>query len=383
MAQTRLTLPPLVTGRRQSNPERPRVLYVYGALEGLTATTRYRALNMCEFLRERGIDAQAVGDNHLRRRPEWMLSFDVMVIVRIPLYPALRDFIQAARQRGAPVLYDVDDLIWDGALLDSMDLPPEDKQHYRSHAERYHRAIDVCDSVVVPTEYLADQVAKLGKPVSVVRNGVSRLQIRLSTEAMARRRPSDAPAIGYFGGSATHRRDFQTAAPALRQLLEEFPRMRLLVGGYVDLPRELAAFKGRVARAPWVRWERLPGQLALANVNIAPLEVGNPFCEGKSELKYFEAGLLAIPTVASATDTFRRAIAPGQNGYVAATEQDWYESLRLLIEQPALRARMGNRAREHVLGGYAAGPIGEAAFGVVQRALGAAETSRVPPAVTA
>ena len=37
------------------------------------------------------------------------------------------------------------------------------------------------------------------------------------------------------------------------------------------------------------------------DINLAPLEVGNPFCEAKSQLKFFEAGLVNCTTIASPT----------------------------------------------------------------------------------
>ena len=57
----------------------------------------------------------------------------------------------------------------------------------------------------------------------------------------------------------------------------------------------------------------LPAEMARFDVSIAPLEVGNVFCEAKSELKYVQAALLDVCTIASPTGPYRRAIRDGEN----------------------------------------------------------------------
>ena len=84
--------------------------------------------------------------------------------------------------------------------------------------------------------------------------------------------------------------------------------------------------------------------IARSDVNLAPLEIGNPFCEAKSELKFFEAGIVGVPTVASATRTFREAIADGIDGFVASTADEWVAKLSQLIESADRRNRMGELA---------------------------------------
>ena len=68
----------------------------------------------------------------------------------------------------------------------------------------------------------------------------------------------------------------------------------------------------------------LPTEMARFDINLAPLEVGNSFCEAKSELKFFDAALVDVPTVASPTGPFRRAIDRGRTGFLATSGDDWY-----------------------------------------------------------
>ncbi|MBV8810130.1 MAG: glycosyltransferase [Acidobacteriaceae bacterium] len=77
--------------------------------------------------------------------------------------------------------------------------------------------------------------------------------------------------------------------------------------------------------------------------------MGNPFCEAKSELKYFEAALAGAVTIASATGPFRRAIRHRETGFIAETMHDWYDSLSALIGDRHLRERVATAAHRHVL----------------------------------
>ena len=164
------------------------------------------------------------------------------------------------------------------------------------------------------TETLAAACRALGKRTAILPNGLA-----VRPPAPSERPDGVEVRLGYMSGTATHQRDFAVAVPALCRILEEQAAVRLRVVGALDL-REfpaLAAFGDRVAQRPLVSWEALQAEIAAVDVCLAPLEVGNPFCEAKSELKWIEAGAAGVPTVASATapsaprsPTARRASSP-------------------------------------------------------------------------
>jgi SAM-dependent methyltransferase/uncharacterized protein YbaR (Trm112 family) len=66
-------------------------------------------------------------------------------------------------------------------------------------------------------------------------------------------------------------------------------------------------------------------------------------------LKFFEAALVDVPTIASPTGPYRRAIEHGKTGFLAASTDDWYEYGKRLIEDPELRARIGREAYNEAL----------------------------------
>jgi hypothetical protein len=101
-----------------------------------------------------------------------------------------------------------------------------------------------------------------------------------------------------------------------------------------------------------VKLDALPTEIARFAVNIAPLEADNPFCEAKSELKFFEAALAGVPTIASPAGPFQRAIDDGVTGFLARTEDEWHAALTRLLTDGALRARMAQAAYHVSLGRF-------------------------------
>jgi glycosyltransferase involved in cell wall biosynthesis len=97
-----------------------------------------------------------------------------------------------------------------------------------------------------------------------------------------------------------------------------------------------------------VEWHKLPRQIAQVDINIAPL-VDNPQRRAKSPVKYLEAALVGVPTVASRLDPYQNDIADGTTGLLAATNEEWVDCLTRLKEGAGLRRRMGEAARDHVL----------------------------------
>jgi len=80
-----------------------------------------------------------------------------------------------------------------------------------------------------------------------------------------------------------------------------------------------------------------------------PLQAGNPFVEAKSELKYFEAALAGVCSVASPTGPYRRAIAHGETGFLASSSAEWETTLLRLVDDPRLRAGVAQAALLDVL----------------------------------
>jgi glycosyltransferase involved in cell wall biosynthesis len=335
---------------------RPRALFISG--EQHTPGTLYRIDRYAATARVLGYEARCMEAAPVG--PEDLDRVRLVVIWREPHSAHIDGIVQVAHSQGAMVIFDVDDLMFrpEMAVIDIIDGIRSQKfseLETQAFFARIGRTLKACDLVTCPTEELARHARRMGKPAYVLPNGFDAEAHAVSRAARRRwlAEGDDLLRIGYAAGSRTHQRDFAVAAGAVARVLRENDKARLTVfrdpssGEGVVLMDEFEEFAGLEDRIEWrdmVKLPELPNELARFAVNIAPLEAGNPFCEAKSELKYFEAGLVGVPTVASPSGPYRRAIADGVTGRLAATPDEWYDALRGLLADKPERQRMGMAA---------------------------------------
>jgi glycosyltransferase involved in cell wall biosynthesis len=313
-------------------------------------------------------------DRRLHERLEEILLFDLVVIVRGRLAPEIAPLLPFADQFSIPVVCDLDDYLFDDEVISYSDhlgaMPLEQAQ---GQIRDYRELILRSGCYTGATDFLREQAALLGKTSFVIPNGLNLAQLELSRQALEEVRHSPRRAevrIGYFSGTLTHQSDFRVIAPVLVRLLGEFPHLALTVAGDFNLEQfpEFAVFGDRVEKRPFVDWRLLPSEIARADINVIPLVI-NPFTEGKSDLKYYEAAMVEVPCVASPTAAYQRCIKHGSNGFLARTENDWYAALRALILDPDLRRQMGRSAYLHAIEHYVPASIGDRALAVYRSIL--------------
>ena len=344
-----------------TSPRKFRVLYITGAPD--LPSNRYRVYNFEEYLSDFEIETNHINQFEISDKLDEILTFDLIVMFRVAMDENLTRLIDICRKLNIPTIFDVDDYVFEPkiATVEYIDgirfLPKEELSLYFEGVKRYRKTLLSCDYFTTTTEYLAERSKELGKKAFVLRNGLNKEIVEISKRVKESYKKEDNfIKIGYFSGTKTHQKDFAVVVGGIRRILSEYNNVKLLIGGYLDLKEfpELDKFKDRIETLPWVPWQKLPFNIIKADINIVPLEVGNPFSEAKSELKYFEAALLKIPTIASPTDAFKYAIKDGVNGFLAKDENEWYTKLKNLIENEELRRKIGERAYEHSLGEYSA-----------------------------
>jgi glycosyltransferase involved in cell wall biosynthesis len=248
------------------------------------------------------------------------------------------------------VIFDTDDLVFDPNALAHVaaleDMDSAERQLYVAGVGRYRHTLEAVAAATVSTEALAEEARRVVPAVEVSYNAVSAEMVDLAEAARVERsqRVCETVTVAYLSGTPTHNRDFEEAADALVWMLEEFPESRFVAVGHLELDDRFVRFGDRVRHMPLQPWRELPRILADVDVNLAPLEPDNPFTDSKSCLKYIEAGLVGVPTIASPRRDFVRAVRHGDNGLLADSPEEWRTALGSLVASPVLRAELGGRA---------------------------------------
>ena len=342
----------------------PRIVFVAG--EPATPGEVYRVTRFARAAELAGAITVILAVEEVPTRRADFVGADLVVIWRAGWSEEVASAVDAANGAGAKLMFDVDDLMVEPELavpevIDGIRTQNIAMASVQDHYTRIRTSMANCEFACTTTDELAWYIRVHGKPTFVLPNGFDWAALQRSRRVARTRRLDGGDGLvrlGYAAGSRTHQRDFAQIAEPVGRILRERPATRLVLfttrvdNAPVLNPAEFPALAGLDAQIEWrelVPLAQLPEELGRFDINLVPLEIGNPFCEAKSELKYFEAALVDVCTVASATGPFRRAIGNGRTGFLAATPDDWYAMLRMLVDDPAMRARVGRAAYRGVL----------------------------------
>jgi len=325
------------------------VLFISQAPE---VSRRYR----CEFQAEQLELLGATCDVAIDGEVDWaevVHRYGSFVLHRVPFRPELEIFIATAHDLGKAVLFDTDDLIFDPEAVRDVaayaGMAAAEQELFVDGLRRYGETLRRSDGVIVSTAALQEEAGRLHDRVVVAPNVLGGLWQEEAATLRGGRDRGGEVVIGYLSGTATHDRDFEVAADGVRDALERHPNTVLEIVGPLALDGRFDHFGARVRRRPLVPWDELPAAISRLDVNLAPLEPGNRFTACKSSIKYIEAGALGVPTVASHTPDFVRAVEDQTTGILAEGTEGWSAALLELTADAELRARLGAAARADVL----------------------------------
>ena len=317
---------------------------------------RYRVFNIAEGLREAGYAVHILPFDRLDDVRCYRWTAHALVLFRAEYDPlaGIGGVLRYARANGMRLVYDIDDLVFDPAITDHIDglrvMGRHQRRRFIAAIAGQRRLLLECDLATVSTAPIARAVAALGRPSAVIPNSLNREQLGIAEQIAAAGRAADGLVrIGYFSGTRTHQRDFAICEEALLDIMDRHRELRFRLVGHLDLGPQWQRHRDRVERIGFLPPSELLRAIAETDINLAPLEPGNPFCEAKSELKFFEAAIVGVPTIASATEPFAAAIEDGVSGLLVSDAQGWRRALDLLVTSQDRRRAIGAAAKQRAL----------------------------------
>lgn len=336
-------------------PDDRKKVLLLSRYENLGASSRIRMYQYIPYLSSQGIDVTVspLLDNRYladlysgRRLKVWPIisaylyrlgrilkshQYDLLWIEK-ELFPWLPSFMEKMPEfLNIPYVLDLDDAI------------------FHSYDEHRHRAVRLIleDKIrkvvagaawtVVGNPYLQRYARRITTRVSVIPSVID--QNRYSGEQNPVSH-NGVFTIGWIGSPATAN-CIETIIPVLRTFCSARKSRVLLVGsGNVDMPGVPVEFR------PWSEETELDDIMEF-DVGIMPLS-DIPWHRGKSGFKLIQYMASGKPVIASPVGVNSLIVKDRENGYIAKTEAEWLEALRILHDHPDKRLHMGRIGRKNI-----------------------------------
>ena len=339
-----------IVNKFKAVPRDQYILLIDGVENIIPQCTRYRVLNKAEQLRKHGFEVKVVNLSDFQLSMAQNASH--IIIYRSPISPELLRLCHLAKDYGKPVFFDIDDLVFDTVYTDQLSytqgLNQVEKGNYDAGVRNYGYMLENCDGAITSTNQLQEELKKYQSTVLLNRNLASDELISISSQFLKDySQVSDVVKIGYFSGSISHNENFELIKPAIKQLLKKYSNVQLHIVGILDIPKDMKPFGNQIVTHDYVDWDKLPALISEVDINLAPL-VDSIFNRAKSEIKWIEAALVKVPTVASKIGAFSDEVVDGGTGLLA-TDDEWFDKLESLVLSLELRQKLAESAYRAVL----------------------------------
>lgn len=276
---------------------------------------------------------------------------DVIITQRVPVRTEAEaeSLLATARMRGIPVIYDLDDNLFE--------LDPE------AEGGKYRRLLGVvralslgADEVWASTQALADDL--LGRGVRRIR--VQRNQLDpetwggvLQQAASGIKKDSGSPVRLLCMGTRTHADDFALIEPALRDLKRKYgSALEICIIGVCPNDSDESGFITSISPPAFVgasypAFVSWMASQSSFDIGLSPLRE-NAFNRCKSEIKFLDYSALGLVPVVSDLEPYRDVVSNGLNGYLVPGDADsWFDVLDKLVGSAEARAAVVANARRN------------------------------------
>jgi glycosyltransferase involved in cell wall biosynthesis len=277
--------------------------------------------------------ARLLAEKALRTPAVLLLAarYKVVFIQRATFFPGVEALLKAINPN---IVFDFDDSIFIadpdsasgvlGALKNAM------------RGEEFGRIVRASKLILANNEFLKDQAKPYNERVLVFHEAID-----TDRHAFKPKAPGPVTVIGWIGSPSTAAY-LKFVEPALKRLARTHKIKLKVVGA------------GPSYVCPGVEVERAAWSLATEAAEVATFDIGimpqptTVWAEGKWGTKMLQYHATGIPGVATYSKANAELLHDGVNGFFAAGEDEWVEKLKVLIESPELRRKMGEAGREQV-----------------------------------
>lgn len=317
-----------------------KILFIVPRLD--KASSRYRAIQYGPYLREWAIESEyiALPKTIMKRFKLWYACkrYDGIVLQKRLL--SWWDLFWL-RKFSNKLFFDFDDAI----VFTDYGVIKKTRQ------KKFIRIMANTDFVIAGNTYLQQLAIKYRQPIMrSFKNNNSNDQclvkvlatpIDLSRYEQKNYQRKDKITIGWIGSRITLPY-LEAIKPALEKLGEKYSNLVLKIVADEFIECETLMVEK-------IRWtaENEISDLQDMDIGIMPLD-DNSWTRGKCSFKLLQYMAVGVPVVCSSVGMNKDVVTDGINGFWAANKEQWVQQLSILIEDEALRERMGNLGRKRI-----------------------------------
>jgi glycosyltransferase involved in cell wall biosynthesis len=264
-------------------------------------------------------------------------QYDVIYIFREAFFVGGPIFERLFKLTGKKIIFDFDDAIWLPNVSD------ENKKFLFLKAPAKTSSIcKMANVVVTGNQYLLEYASQFNKNVVIIPSTIDMNYYRPSTP----KKNKTAVTIGWSGSSTTVQH-FETLLPVFEKLkLKYGNKIEFVLYGDPNYRNEKLGIKG-------IKWTHESEVSTIFNFDIGVMPLpDNQWTQGKCAMKGLQYMALKVPTIMAAVGVNKKIIQQGINGFLATTETEWMNCLEQLINDSALRNKIGEMGYQTVLNEY-------------------------------
>ena len=209
------------------------------------------------------------------------------------------------------------------------------------HKKKIPRLIRMSRHIIVGNNFLKDYVLQFNPHVMIIPTVLDTDRYQPKIEYRAHEKLN----IGWVGLAYN--------LPYLQKLKGMLQKIGKEIGKFVVTVISSQEFELAGVEVIFKQWsyDTEVQEIRSLDIGIMPLP-DNEWAKGKCGLKVLQYMACGVPVVASPVGVNRKIIRDGENGFLAATDEEWLEKLSLLARDEALRRRLGQKGRETVENHY-------------------------------
>lgn len=205
--------------------------------------------------------------------------------------------------------------------------------HYMHY--RYRSAVHVWAG----SEYIANYVKQFNPKVTVIEPGFD-MKYYLPKSSYQENQPL---VIGWTGTTPSFR-DLRLLDKPLSRLQQEYS---IIVRVVSSEPFSFGKSGIHVQNIKWTLSSEI-SNLQSFDIGVMPV-VNDEYGRGKAGFKLKQYMACGLPSVASPVGVNKTIIKHGHNGFLASSEEEWYEILKQLILDHSLREKIGIAGRSYII----------------------------------